>query len=245
MTKRNENNYNLKKLRKKMFEELDRFKELAPSRSIIQRRVLTDGQRVTEAMMRDAFRPEEMTRIAYIPVVLGRIVAEWTDQSVRLLAEKRVDRTKKAARLARQAVKEWRYWTDRGLSAADKANIDRLEEEFRQKAMRHVQTMWWSISNEAKRTVPGWEDTPWTTVHAAFHLYVFTCMIYRENARLMQKRAGIRYDNDFDIHFAGIGVALLSMTEETGFCTGSMSRMCIDILANVLKSMDMGKEAIL
>lgn len=221
-----------------MFEELEKFKELAPARSLIQRRVLMKGQQVTEAMMRDTFRPEEMARITYLPVVLGRIVAEWTEQSVRLLAEKRVQRTKQASRWARESVKEWRYWVERSLSEADKENIDRIEEEFRQKAMKHVQIMWYSISNEAKRIVPGWQDKPWTTVHAAFHLFVFTCMVYRENARILQQRAGIRYDNDFDIHFAGIGVALLQMTEQTGFRTGEMSRRCIDILSNVLQAMD-------
>lgn len=225
-----------------MFEELDRFKELAPSRSVLHRRVLTEGQHVTEAMMRDAFRHEEIVRIAYCPIVLGRLAIEYAERAAARLSALRVERTKQAVRVLRESVREWRYWTGREFTDAQKASIGRIEADFRERAERHIATLWFTVSNGAKAQVADWQDDPWTDVHVAFHIYAFACLVYRRNATLIDRRMGIRYNNRFDIAFAGVGAALLGMTDGTGFHTTELSRRCVTILDNAMKTMSFGEE---
>lgn len=216
----------------------ENYDQLAPARSVLQGRTFYKGQKPDANSMREAFAPDELARIIYMPFVIAEEAIRTAEKGMRMLAERRVSGTLKMCRKAKEQIQEYRRAVKCRFEPSDMRNIEHISDLFRQQSAMAMQNLWFSINGDLKKHHPEMQDyEPWTTLHMSLHLFSLVNLLEAEYNKKLSKRMNIRFDVPEDIHMLAVAAAIVVMLEDVMYSAGKHDFTCMTILENIANYM--------
>lgn len=220
---------------------MDYFKnydELAPARSVLQGKTFYKGQKPDANVMREAFAPDELARIIYMPFVVAESAILEAEKGMRMLADKRISATRKMCRKAKEQIQEYRRAVRNRFEPSDMDNIGHISELFQDQSRMAMQNLWFSINGDLKKEYPEMNDyEPWTTLHMSLHLFALVDRLEKTYNKTLARRMNIRFDIEEDIYMLAAAAAIVSMLENVMYSSGQHDLTCMKILENIANYM--------